>query len=106
MRFMTWHLAIASWLMLTAFALGHSEASAAMTALLGVLIGTFGFAAAGLPTFRLMNAPMALILFGLAVLSVDSSGIARINNAIVAAIVLAFSVIPGRAWGGTPQPNP
>ncbi len=106
MRFLTWHLAIGSWLMLSAFALGHSEGSAALTALLGVFIGTFGFAAAGMSSFRLLNAPMALILFVLAVFSVDSSGFARLNNAIMAAIVLGFSVIPGRAWGGAPQPNP
>ncbi len=106
MRFMTWHLGIATWLMFSAFALGHSEGSAALTALLGVLIGTFGFAAAGLSSFRLLNAPVALILFVLAVFSVDSSGIARLNNAIMAAIVLGFAAIPGRAWGGATQPTP
>lgn len=106
MRFLTWHLAIAGWLLMSAFALGHSEGSAALTALLGVLIGTFGFAAAGLSSFRLLNAPMAVVLLALAALSVESSGIARLNNAIMAALVMAFAVIPGRAWGDAHQQNP
>ncbi len=106
MRFMQIHLGIAAVLMMTAFLFGHSEGSAALTALLGMLIGTIGFAAAGLPVFRLLNAPLAVFLFCLALFSTDSSGLARVANALVAALVLALSVIPGRAWGTTAQPNP
>jgi hypothetical protein len=106
MRFLQLHLGIAAVLMLTAFLLGHSEGSAALTALLGMLIGTIGFAAAGMPVFRLLNAPLAVFLFCVAVFSTDSSMLARGANALIAALVLALSVIPGRAWGGTPQPNP
>ncbi len=103
MRFLGWHLALSAWLLLSAFALGHSSDSIALTALFAVLFGTFAFAAKGVPTVRFVNALLAIALAWAALLMTDSSAIARANNVLVAALVFALSVAPSRAWGTEPH---
>ena len=105
MRFLTWHMALTAWFLISAFLLGYSPGAAAFTGLMGVLIGTCAFAAAGLPPVRFGNSALAVILALAALLDGDSSGLARANSAILAAVVFALSAIPGRAWGKTAQPE-
>jgi hypothetical protein len=97
MRFIVWNMGLSTWLLLSAFALGHSPGSAAITGLLAVLIATFALASPGFPGLRFANTAFALILGFAALLAPDVSMIARLNNAIVAAIVFALSVVPGRS---------
>jgi hypothetical protein len=98
MRFIYWNLAIAAWLLLSAFALPHSPGSAALTGLVAVLVGTFAVASPGLPGLRFVNALLAFFALGwTALLMPDMGGIARIHNALVAAAVCALSLIPGRS---------
>jgi hypothetical protein len=97
MRFLAWNMALAGWLLLSAFALGHSPDSAALTGLLAVLIGTFALASPGLRGLRFVNALLAVVLAIGALMLPDVSGLARVNNALVAAIVCALSLVPGRS---------
>lgn len=98
MRFIAWNLAIAAWLLLSAFALPHSAASAALTGLSAVLIGTFALASAGVPGLRFVNAVIAFFALGWAALLLpDMGGLARVHNALLAAVVCALSLIPGRS---------
>jgi hypothetical protein len=97
MRFIAWNMALAAWLLIGAFAFGHTAESAAMNGLLAVLIGTFSIAAPGLPGLRFANTAFALILGWAALLMPDVSVFARVNSAAVAAIVFALSVVPGRS---------
>jgi hypothetical protein len=108
MRFIAWNLAVAAWLLMSAFALAHTPGSSALTGLLAVLIGTFALAAPGLRGLRFVNAVLALVLAAAALLMPDVSGIARANNLLVAAVVFALSAIPGRSTysesAGSPEP--
>jgi hypothetical protein len=99
MRYIGWNLALSAWLLISAFAFGHSAESAAVNGLLAVLIGTFALAAPGLPGLRFANSAFALILAWAALLMPDVSGLARGNSAIVAALVFALSIVPGRSTG-------
>jgi hypothetical protein len=100
MRFIAWNMALAGWLLFSAFALGHSPESAALTGLLAVLIGTVAIGSPGLKGLRFVNAILALVLAGSAFVMPDVSWLARINDVIIAAAIFALSVIPGRSWGG------
>jgi len=108
MRFIAWNMALAAWLLISAFALGHSAESAAVTGLLAVLIGTFALASPGLPGLRFANSAFALVLAWAALLMPEVSGLARVNSAVVAALVFGLSVVPGRstaAPGAETQPK-
>ncbi len=100
MRYIAWNMALGAWLLISAFALGHSMESAAVNGLLAVLIGTVSIASPALPGLRFANSAFALVLAWAALLMPDVSAIARINSAAVAAIVFALSVVPVRAPGG------
>ena len=100
MRFIAWNMALAGWLLITAFAFGHSPESAAVNGLIAVLIGTFSIAAPGLPGLRFANTAFALILAWASLLMPDVSALARVNSGLVAAIVFALSVVPGRSTTG------
>jgi hypothetical protein len=109
MRYIGWNLGLGAWLLVAAFAFGHSEESAAVNGLIAVLIGTFSLASADRPGLRFANSAFALVLAWAALLMPNVSGAARVNSAIVAAIVFALSVVPGRATGhakASPAPAP
>jgi hypothetical protein len=108
MRFIAWNLAVSAWLLLSAFALPHSPASAALTGLTAVLVGTFALAAPGLPGLRFVNALLAFVVLGWgALLLPEMGGLARVHNALLAAVICALSLIPGRstvASAAAPEP--
>jgi hypothetical protein len=99
MRYIGWNLGLGAWLLISAFAFGHSEESAAVNGLVAVLIGTFSLASADRPGLRFANSAFALVLAWAALLMPNVSGAGRVNSAVVAAIVFALSVVPGRATG-------
>jgi hypothetical protein len=101
MRFIAWNMALAGWLLFSAFLMGHSPESAAMTGLLAVFVGTVAIGSPGLPGLRFVNAILALVLAGAALFMPDNSWLARINDLILAALIFALAVIPGRSWGGS-----
>jgi hypothetical protein len=98
MRFIAWNLAVAAWLLISAFVLDHSPGSAALTGLTAVLVGTFAVASPGLPGLRFLNALLAFFALGWAALLLpEMGGLARVHNALAGAVVCALSLIPGRA---------
>jgi len=99
MRFIAWHMAVAGWLLFSSFLLGYGENGMAFTALLAVIIGTIGFASPGLPGLRFANTVLAVVLAATALLISDMAWPARINSLVVALVVFALSVVPGRSWG-------
>jgi hypothetical protein len=99
MRFIAWHMALAGWLLFSSFALGYGQNGMAFTALLAVIIGTIGFAAPGLRGLRCVNTALAIVLAATALHISDLEWPARINSLIVALLVFALSVIPGRSSG-------
>jgi hypothetical protein len=105
MRFFSAHLVMSAWLLLSAFVLGHTPGAGALAGLAAVLIGTFSFAAISWPPIRFANAPVAFFLACVALFSTGSSPIARLSDAFLAAVIFAFSMVPGRAWGSIPQPR-
>jgi hypothetical protein len=106
MRFVTYNMVLAAWLLASAFAFGHGEESAAVTGLLAVLVGVFSLASPAVPGLRLANAAFALVLAWAALLMPEVSGAGRINNAIVAALVFGLSVVPGRSTGASTASAP
>ncbi len=105
MRYIAWNLGLAAWLLISAFALGHSMESAAVNGLLAVLIGTMSIAAPALPGLRFANCALALLLAWASLLMPDVSGVASINSAAVSAIVFALSVVPARSVGVAAEPQ-
>jgi hypothetical protein len=101
MRFIAWHMALAGWLLISSFALPYGENGLAFTALLAVLIGTIGLASPGLPGLRFANTVLAVVLAVTALRIGDIEWLARLNSLVVALVVFALSVIPGRSWGKT-----
>jgi hypothetical protein len=98
MRFIAWNLVVAAWMLLSAFALDHSPASAALTGLTAVLVATFALASAGIPGLRFLNALLGFFALGWAALLLpEVGGVARVHNALLGAVVCALSLIPGRA---------
>lgn len=103
MRFIAWNLAFAAWLLVSAFALSHSAPSILLTCVAALAIAVLAFASRGLPRLRLAIALVALILGGAALLLPEVSGPARLSNGLVAALVFALAVVPGRADLAAPR---
>jgi hypothetical protein len=100
MRFITWHMAIAGWMLFASFVFPYGANGMAFTALLAVFIGTIGLAAPGLPGLRFVNTGLAVVLALTAFMVGDMEWLARIHSLVMALLVFALSVIPGRSWGG------
>jgi hypothetical protein len=99
MRFIAWHMVLAGWLLFSSFVLGYGENGMAFTALLAVFIGTIGLAAPGLPGLRFGNTILAMVLAATALMISDMEWPARINSLVMALVIFALSVVPGRSWG-------
>ncbi len=96
MRFMSWNLAFATWLLVSAFALPNTPFSQAVTWVAAVAVGALGIAAAGRPSVRFAISAIAVLLALAALLVPDLSTTAAVNDAVVAAILFALSVVqPG-----------
>ena len=96
MRFIAWNLALAAFLLVSAFALAHSEVSMAVTFVAGVAVGVLALAAGGRPGLRYGITAIALVLGGVALFAVDASGAARVATALAAAVLFALSSISPR----------
>jgi hypothetical protein len=93
MRFLTSNVVIATWLLLSAFMLPHSAFTQATTWAAAVLIGAAALMAPGRPAARYVVSLLALALAGIALLAPGISASAAINNALVAAVLFALSLV-------------
>jgi len=110
-------LVLAVWLLVAAFALGHTPLSATVNVAIAVAVGVLAWMSLKKPAIRYVNSVITLILVALAVLLPSLSVAARINTAIVGLVLLALSAVSpahGHAHGqphaagpeGTPPWSP
>lgn len=95
MRFLGWSALFAGWLVVSAFVLPQTAASAAVA--VGVAFVTLSLSAfaVGRPGVRYLNAVLALLLAGVALLG-DLPAIAAASDALVAAALFALSLVSPR----------
>lgn len=86
-------LVLAVWLIVSAFALGHTPLSATLNVLVAVAVGVLARVSLNKPGIRYVISAITLILVGLAVLLPGLSVAARINTAIVGLVLLALSAV-------------
>jgi hypothetical protein len=96
MRFIGWNVAIASWMLISAFALPHTLTSSAITAVGAFLVPIVALLAGAKPGVRYLISVGAIVLAVLMVLLPDVSAAARISNALVAALFFALSMVSPR----------
>lgn len=96
MRFITWNLVLAAWLLISAFALGHSPVSGTVTFVAGLAVATLAIAAGGKPGLRYLISLIALAMAAAALLLPSVSGPARLSTALAAAILFALSLVSPR----------
>lgn len=97
MRFIAWNLALAAWLLISAFVFPHTAQSAALTWLMAVIIGVLGVASRGKPELRVLTGLLALVLGAASLFLEGMSGAARVSNGVVTLLVLGLASLPGRA---------
>jgi hypothetical protein len=102
MRVITWNWILATWLLLSAFLLSHSFASMVLTAVAAVVVATASLASGGRPGVRYVIAVVAIALAIGALLLPDVSGIARLSNGLVAAVLFLVSLVSPRHGAGEP----
>jgi hypothetical protein len=93
MRFMGWNLLFATWLLVSAFMLPHTAFSQATTWVAAVAIGGATIMAVGRPAARFAISGIAVFLGVAALLVPDMSTAAAVNNAVVAALLFALSMV-------------
>lgn len=92
MRFLGWNAAVSGWLVISAFVLPRSAASAGVTilaAFFAVSIAAFAMARPGL---RFLNAPIAVGLAGMALFG-GLPGPAAIHDGLVAPLLFALTLV-------------
>jgi hypothetical protein len=93
MRFIGWNLVFATWLLISAFALPQTPLSSAIAWVTAVLVATVALVSPGKPDARFVISALALMLAIAALLAPGVSGIAAINDALVAAALFALSMV-------------
>lgn len=93
MRFLKLNLAIAAWLLISAFMLGHTPLSMGVTLVSGAAIGVLALASAGRPALRYAITCVAVVMGFAALLLPDLSAMARLDLALVAPVVFALSLV-------------
>jgi hypothetical protein len=98
--------ALAAWLLVSVFALGHTPLSATISVIVAIAVGALAWGSLRKPAIRYVNSAITLMLAACAVLLPGLSAAARINTAIVALVLLALSAVSpvhGHAIHGHPQ---
>ncbi len=102
-------LVLAVWLLVAAFALGHTPLSATLNVLVAIAVGIVAVVSLKRPTTRYLNTAITLSLVGLALLLPRLSVAARINSAIVGLVLLALTAVSpvhAHSLGGTQAAGP
>jgi hypothetical protein len=93
MRFIEFNVALATWMLISAFALPQTPTSAVVTAAGAFLVPVIALFAGARPGVRYIITVLALVLAGAMLLMPDVSAAARISNWIVAALFFALSFV-------------
>lgn len=96
MRFIGWNVAIASWLLISAFALPHTGTSSFITAATAFVVPLIALFAGARPGARYLITVLAVALAILMVVLPGVGAAARVSNALVAALFFALSLISPR----------
>jgi hypothetical protein len=91
MRFLGWSALLAGWLVVSAFVLPQTAASAMVTVLAAFLTLSFAAFAVARPPIRYLNTAVALLLAAAALFG--EPGAAAISNALAAAALFALSLV-------------
>lgn len=86
-------LVLAVWLLVAAFALGHTPLSTTINVVIAVAVGFVAWVSLKKPSIRYVNSVITLILVALALLLPSLSVAARINTAIMGLVLLALSAV-------------
>ncbi|HET7754809.1 MAG TPA: hypothetical protein VFK85_12945 [Anaeromyxobacteraceae bacterium] len=102
MRFLTWNLALSTWLLVSCFALPQTAASIVVTYATWVVVLCVSIAAFARPALRYFISLAALTLATCALLLPDVSWSARISDFLTAALLFALSLVSPRhaRWEG------
>ena len=106
MRFIWWNVALATWLLISAFVFSQTPLSMAITLLAAVAVVGLAFAAGGKPAARYIISAMMVALAFAALLLPEMSGAARVNLAITAALLFALSIVSPTHSHSTPPATP
>ena len=82
------------WLFLSTFAWRHTEALFTNTWLTGMAAVAFGLLSIAIPKMRYFSMVLAIWLF-VSTFALPTGGVTIWNNAIVALLIFAFSLVPG-----------
>src|SRR6516162_1948446 len=98
------NIVLGIWLFVSAFLWPHTDAQMTNTWIVGALCVAFALLAMRVPEARYLNTLLAVWLF-ISVWALPTMSVAtRWNNAIVAIIILAASVVPAYMTGAKPGP--
>jgi hypothetical protein len=84
-------LALAAWLLVSAFVLGHTPLSAPLVAVAAVVIGALVWASTRRPGLRFVNTALTFAVAALGVTLPGLSVAARINTILVGLVLMAMS---------------
>lgn len=107
MRFLGFSMLLSAWLLVSAFVLPHTAATAAMTGVSAFAVLLFAALAAGRPALRFVLTAIATLLALTALLVPSMPGPAALSNALVAAALAALSLVsPLHAAPHAPATDP
>jgi hypothetical protein len=93
MHFVGWNLVLCSWLVISAFVFAQPPFSVAQTTLTAVIALAFAYLAPSRPNLRFVISVLAVLLGLTAVLMPGLSTPAIVNNATMALLLLALSLL-------------
>lgn len=96
MRFIGWNVGVATWLLISAFALPQTPASMAVAAGLAFLVPVIALFAGARPGARYVVSLLALAFAAAMLLLPGVPAAARISNMLVAALLFALSLVSPR----------
>jgi hypothetical protein len=93
MWFIGLNLLLATWLLVSAFALPQGPLAVAMSWLAGIVVAAVAVVAKAKPSARFVISALSVALGFAALLVPEMSGMARANVAVVAAVLFALSLV-------------
>jgi uncharacterized membrane protein len=93
MRFMAWNVLFSCWLILSTFAFEQGAASFLLCWITALAVSAVAALSPARPGIRFIITFLAFALFWCAILLPEVSGLAMVNNAIVAGVLFLLSLV-------------